>query len=82
VRVLHHKTGELVPLPLSDRDGQLFPELTTYLDGIERLGVPIVVMKSKPLGKDPKINRQSLSCSAPHATTCARRRARRSYLII
>jgi len=55
VRVLHHKTGELVSLPLSDRDGPLFPELTEYLDSLERLGVPIVLMKPKPLGKNPKI---------------------------
>lgn len=47
VRILHHKTGELVWLPLSDEDGALFPELTTYLDGLERLGVPVVLMKPK-----------------------------------
>jgi hypothetical protein len=47
VRVLHHKTGELVSLALSDRDGPLFPELTAYLDRLERLGVPIVLMKPK-----------------------------------
>jgi hypothetical protein len=45
VRIEHHKTGEMVPLPLSDRDGPLFPELTAYLDSLERLGVPIVLMK-------------------------------------
>ena len=44
---LHHKTGELVSLPLSDRDGPLFPELTAYLDRLQRLGVPIVLMKPK-----------------------------------
>lgn len=44
VRILHHKTGELVWLPLSDADGPLFPELTAYLDGLERLGVPIVLL--------------------------------------
>lgn len=47
VRILHHKTGEQVWLPLSDEDGPLFPELTTYLDTLERLGVPIVLMKPK-----------------------------------
>jgi hypothetical protein len=49
VRIEHHKTGALVPLPLSDRDGKLFPELTDYLDSLERLGVPIVLMKPKRL---------------------------------
>jgi len=48
-RIEHHKTGALVDLPLSDRDGPLFPELTTYLDSLERLGVPIVLMKPERL---------------------------------
>jgi hypothetical protein len=52
VRILHHKTGELVWLPLSDADGPLFPELTAYLDGLERLGVPIVLLS--PKGKERK----------------------------
>ena len=52
VRILHHKTGELVWLPLSDADGPLFPELTAYLDGLERLGVPIVLLR--PKGKERK----------------------------
>ena len=52
VRVQHHKTGETVPLRLSDQDGPLFPELIEYLDGLERLGVPIVLMKPKRLDKD------------------------------
>ncbi|MBS0233807.1 MAG: hypothetical protein JSR99_10000 [Proteobacteria bacterium] len=52
VRIVHHKTGELVWLPLSDEDGPLFPELTAYLDSLERLGVPIVLLK--PRGKKPK----------------------------
>jgi hypothetical protein len=45
VRILHHKTGELVWLPLSDDEGALFPELTAYLDSLERLGVPVVLLK-------------------------------------
>jgi integrase len=52
VRIQHHKTGELVPLPLLDTEGPLFPELTTYLDGLERLGIPVVLLK--PKGKKPK----------------------------
>ncbi len=47
VRILHHKTGEQVWLPLSDEDGPLFPELMSYLITLERLGVPIVLMKPK-----------------------------------
>ena len=47
VRILHHKTGEKVWLPLLDQSGPLFPELTAYLDTLEQLGVPIVVMRPK-----------------------------------
>jgi hypothetical protein len=55
VRILHHKTGELVWLPLSDEEGPLFPELTAYLDSLDRLGVPIVLLK--PKGKESKPTR-------------------------
>ena len=52
VRVLHHKTGEIVWLPLVSQRGQaLFPELSAYLDSLPRLGAPIVLMQPKPLGK-------------------------------
>jgi hypothetical protein len=44
-RIVHHKTGELVSLPLGDASGSLFPELTAYLDGLERIGVPVVLMR-------------------------------------
>jgi hypothetical protein len=51
VRVLHHKTGEIVWLPLVAQTGEpLFPELSAYLDALDRLGVPIVLMQPKPLG--------------------------------
>ena len=50
MRILHHKTGELVWLPLSDADGPLFPELTDYLHTLERLGVPIILLKQKSKG--------------------------------
>ena len=53
VRIQHHKTGELVWLPLSDEKGPLFPELTEYLDGLERLGVPMVLLKPKGKGEKP-----------------------------
>lgn len=54
VRVLHNKTGVLVSLPLIDNDGPLFPELTQYLDELERLGVPVVLMKPKAEGAPAK----------------------------
>ena len=39
VRVLHLKIGEVVLLPLVSQKGEaLFPELTAYLDTLERLG--------------------------------------------
>ena len=53
VRVQHHKTGAVVSLPLQGRDGPLFPELAAYLDTLERLGVPVVLMRSK-LGRPAK----------------------------
>jgi hypothetical protein len=52
VRVVHHKTGEINWLPLVSPAGQAhFPELSAYLDALPRLGAPIVLMQSKPLGK-------------------------------
>jgi hypothetical protein len=44
VRIEHHKTGALVWMPLIDADGPFFPELTAHLDGLKRLGTPIVLM--------------------------------------
>ena len=43
VRVLHHKTGEVVWMPLEDADGQLYPELEAYLSDLPPLGLPIVL---------------------------------------
>ena len=51
VRILHHKTGELVWLPLVDHRGPLFPELTAYLDKLERLGVPMVLLRPQRKGR-------------------------------
>jgi hypothetical protein len=43
VKILHHKTGEEVDLPLYDTDGSaLWPELMTRLDDSERHGTLIV----------------------------------------
>ena len=47
VRVVHHKTKRHAWMPLTDKVGPLFPELTEYLDGLERLGLPVVLMRSK-----------------------------------
>lgn len=46
VKIIHHKTDTEVSHPLHDEDGnQLYPELEAYLAGLERLGVPVVLMK-------------------------------------
>jgi hypothetical protein len=47
-RVWHHKTGELVDVPLYDDDGTaLWPELMARLDGAPRLGT-LIVMRDSP----------------------------------
>ena len=43
VRVWHHKTREIVWMPLADQHGLLYPELDEYLAGLPRLGLPIVL---------------------------------------
>lgn len=43
VRIVHHKTGELVWMMLADDQGKFFPDLTAYLDTLPRLGVPVVL---------------------------------------
>lgn len=43
VRVFHHKTGEVVWMPLEDADGSLYPELEARLAELPRLGLPIVL---------------------------------------
>jgi hypothetical protein len=43
VRIIHHKTGEIVDLPLYDDDGsELWPDIMRSLDGSERHGTLIV----------------------------------------
>jgi hypothetical protein len=44
----------MVWLPLSDAAGDLFPELTAYLDGLERIGVPVVLTQPKAKGSPAK----------------------------
>jgi hypothetical protein len=47
-RIFHHKTGELVDLPLFDEDGtDLWPELTSRLDNTVRRGT-LIVMRDRP----------------------------------
>lgn len=43
VRVFHHKTGEVVWMPLENDSGPLYPELDAYLGGLARLRLPIVL---------------------------------------
>jgi len=45
VRILHHKTGEVVLQPLEDEGRKLYPELEEYLADLPRLGIAIVVTK-------------------------------------
>ena len=48
VRVFHHKTGELVEVPLHDKDGScLWPELVPRLDNEPRIGT-LLVMRDRP----------------------------------
>jgi hypothetical protein len=48
VRIFHHKTGELVELPLYDEDrSHLWPDLVPRLDGVKRTGT-LLVMRDKP----------------------------------
>lgn len=53
VRIVHHKTGERVWLPLTDKKGPLFPEIMAYLDGLERIAPAISVFRPRGKG-DPK----------------------------
>jgi len=72
VRIEHHKTGALVWMPLIDADGPFFSELTTYLDGLKRLGTPIVLMV-------PGRNRKGRDCnSRPFLMREARKRVRKA----
>lgn len=43
VHIRHHKTGAKGWLPLSDDEGELYPEICAYLDALPRLGLPIVL---------------------------------------
>ncbi len=45
VRILHHKTGQIVLQPLEIEGRKLYPELEAYLAELPHLGIPIVVTK-------------------------------------
>ena len=48
VRVWHHKTGEVIDIPLYDEDGTvLWPELISRLDAAPRRGA-LIVMRDRP----------------------------------
>jgi hypothetical protein len=47
VRILHHKTGEIVWHPLSAERDQFYPELEAYLATLERVAIPIVIIPGK-----------------------------------
>jgi hypothetical protein len=48
VRVRHHKTGEVIDIPLYDADGSpLWGELTARLDKMERRG-SLIIMRDRP----------------------------------
>lgn len=64
VRVLHHKTREIVWMPLEDSDGPLYPELEEYLADLPRLGLPVVLTSGE---RGP---------ARPYANVYAQRRVR------
>jgi len=43
IRVFHHKTDEVVWMPLEDEARPLYPELESFLSDLPRLGLPIVL---------------------------------------
>ena len=47
VRIVHHKTGEVVWHPLDENGQQFYPELEARLAELERMGIPIVVTPGK-----------------------------------
>ena len=69
VRILHHKTGEVVMQPLEDDGRILYPELETYLQNLPRLGTPIVVTKG------------SRGPSRPYAMVYAQARVREARVL-
>jgi integrase len=68
VRVIHHKTGAIVWMPLEDATGQLYPELEAYLATLPRLGLPIVLTAGE---RGP---------ARPYSKSYARRRVREARI--
>lgn len=69
VRIMHHKTGAMVWMPLGDEDGPFFKELAEYLDCLEQIGVPIVLSR-------PIINPHTKVRGAPRPFTLRHAQAR------
>ena len=44
MKIVHHKTGEIVWHPLEASGERFYPELELYLSDLERLAVPVVVI--------------------------------------
>jgi len=91
VRIAHAKTGAEVYQPLTDEapsdtrsarrpEGAdlLFPELTAYLDGLPRLGVPVVLMAPQRKRRDPQTGRLTLPPALPFTLRDARARVRKA----
>jgi hypothetical protein len=77
VRIAHAKTGVEVWQPLCDEEGApLFPELTAYLDGLERLGVPAVLMRPQRRDRDSQTGRLTRPPAKPFSLREARKRVR------
>jgi integrase len=47
VRIVHHKTDEVVWYPLEENGQRFYPELEARLDELYRMGIPIVVTPGK-----------------------------------
>lgn len=79
VRILHAKTGAELWQPLTDEaGGLLFPELTAYLDGLDRLGVPVVLMRPKRNRRDGSSGKLAKPPAAPFSLREARSRVRKA----
>lgn len=86
VRIAHAKTGVEVWQPLFDypvgADGTaqrpvgLFPELTAYLDSLDRLGVPVVLMRPQRRTRDTQTGRLAKGPARPFTLREARARVR------
>ena len=77
VRVFHHKTGEIIWMPLEDEAVLFFPELEVFLSNLPRLGRPIVLtsgdrgpprLYSKPYAQRRVREARKAAGLGPHVT--------------